>query len=131
MRGTQLLLICAVAAAAYAYGPTIQARIAPCERIFGMALDPNEVSPNVEDRRGQHGGFGRGRWGDLSADAGGGDIDRMPMPRGGCGPGGGAPWGDPGGGPGGGGGRLACWDNVEHRDVDMSFCERERGGRGR
>jgi hypothetical protein len=140
MRTSHVLLIGGVAVAAYVFGPQLRANLMPflgSFRGFTMRLDPSEMSP-VEDRRGEHrGGLGRGGpWDDLSGFADGGDIGRMPGPRGG--PGGGMdPWGDgrgeagPGGGfpGGGGGGGLRCRDRLTGQDVPMSFCERERMGR--
>jgi hypothetical protein len=134
MRTSHALLIGTVAVAAYMLGPQLRASLMPflgSFRGFTMRLDPSEMSP-VEDRRGEH----RGPWGDLSGDAGGGDIGWMPGPRGG--PGGGMdPWGDafdggfPGGGMGGpgGGGGLRCRDIRTGQDVPFSFCERAHGGR--
>ena len=146
MRVNHVLLIGAVALGGYVLGPQTRNYVLPFIgnlRSVNMHLDPDVPPGQIEDRRGEHGGFGRGGpWGDLPGDAGGGDLGRMgPGPRGG--PGGGMPpWDEagsdgPGGGyPGGPSGRegrrddrLGCWDSVEHHPVDMSFCDRERAGR--
>jgi hypothetical protein len=133
MRANNLLAIGAVAVAGFMFGPQIRDALPFINNLrgFTMHLDPGEVSPNVEDRRGQRGG--------LPDDAGGPDIGRMgPGPHGG--PGGGAPWdqagGDdvePGGFPGGGrrrgGGGLRCRDTQTGRDVAMEFCDRQDGRR--
>jgi hypothetical protein len=68
-------------------------------RIPHMRLDPNEVSPNIEDRR------PRNANGNLAHDAGGDDISRH------------------GGGPVESDGRIiGCLDTYTGRRVDIGYC---------
>jgi hypothetical protein len=69
----------------------------PVARRQNLRLDPSQMD-DIEDRRGEPRG-GRPSWGEARADEA------------------------PGGARGSG---AACWDRVEHRQVDLSFCERGR-----
>jgi hypothetical protein len=135
----KLLIIGGAALAAYVFVPEIRSAIDDLRPLFfsgfstlHMRLDPNEQN-QIEDRRGQHGRFPRGApWGGQGEEGDDG-FSGGGFRGGGMGgfPGEGG-MGDPAGGfPGGGrgGGGLRCRDTWAGRDVSMSFCQREQGGR--
>jgi hypothetical protein len=123
--GGNLLLYAAFAVVAWLAWPTIKHAIGPdtgsydnpepygrpsrrAGRAFQMRLDPNEVSPNVEDRRGGHGNIRVPGGGDLETQIGVPDVQHRRADR-------------------GDGQIIGCLDQKTGRRVDPRLCERERG----
>jgi hypothetical protein len=133
-----ILLLLMGVVAAYMLGPHLPTHVLPFLGNFSgyaMRLDPS-LSNAVDDRRGQHrASFPGGPEGEDS-DYGRGSSG-FPGGRGGTGMESGEeghdgfPGGMGGPGRGGSGGGLRCRDTRTGRDVPLSYCEWEHGGRHR
>jgi hypothetical protein len=128
-----LLVYALCALLAWLAWPWIQQRLGPDlttymsrgaqMRVPHMRLDPNEVSPNIEDRRPHD------RYGNLTADAGGGEIGRI-GPSGGGFPGGPEMDGREGGGIEVGGEYTNCGPPTSYHGQTVRWCDHVvQGGR--